>query len=224
MRGCQMKRIKVTMAIPLSVSFLFILALLVPALAGNTVTVSGVIEATSGPHADFSASPLTGKPPLLVKFTDQSTGSITSWAWDFQNDGSIDRRTKNAYHIYPRAGTYTVSLTVSGPDGTDSEVKTGYITVGTGSPDGKPIASFTQDKFMGRSPLIVSFTDRSINNPTEYEWKFGDGGTSNEQNPVHTYSRGGFYSVILKASNVYGSDTARGMVVVLGNPWSGRWR
>lgn len=219
-----MRKIKVTIAMPLSIVLFLVLALAVPALGGNTVTVSGVIEGTSGPHTDFTASPLNGKPPLLVKFSDKSTGTITSWAWDFQNDGTIDRRTKNPYYVYPRAGTYTVSLTVSGPDGSDSEVKTGYITVGTIPPDGKPVASFTQDTFMGKSPLTVSFTDRSLNNPTEYEWKFGDGTTSTEKNPVHTYSRGGFYSVLLKVSNAYGRDTARSMVIVLGNPWWGRWR
>ena len=219
MRGCQSRRIRVTLAVALSV--LVFVALGLPVLAGNTVTVSGEIVGSPGPHADFSASPLTGNPPLLVKFSDKSTGTITSWAWDFQNDGTIDRRTRNPYFLYTRAGTYTVSLTVSGPEGTDSEVKTGYITVGSGSTGKKPLALYTQDKYFGITPLTVRFTDRSRDNPTEYLWNFADGCTSTEQNPIHTYASAGVYTVHLKVSNPYGSNTARSMVIVLDNLW---WR
>jgi len=195
--------------------------MVVPVLGGNTVTVSGEIVGTPGPHADFSASPLMGNPPLLVKFSDQSTGTISSWAWDFQNDGTIDRRTRNPYFLYTVAGTYTVSLTVSGPDGTDSEVKTGYINVGSGSTGKKPLAVFTQDKYFGMKPLTVRFTDRSRDNPTEYLWNFGDGSTSTEQNPIHTYTSAGVNIVHLKVSNAYGSSTARSIAIVLDNQW---WR
>jgi len=192
-----------------------------PVLAGNTLTVSGEIVGTPGPRADFSASPLAGNPPLLVKVSDRSTGTVTSWAWDFQNDGTIARRTRNPYFLYTRAGTYTVSLTVSGPEGTDSEVKTGYITVGSGPTGKKPLALFTQDRYFGITPLTVKFTDRSRDNPTEYLWNFGDGGTSTEQNPQHTYTLAGLHTVSLRVSNAYGSSTARSMVIAIDNLW---WR
>lgn len=79
--------------------------------------------------ADFTATPTTGDAPLTVQFTDTSTGSPTGWAWDFgDNATSTDQ---NATHIYDTAGTYTVNLTVSNADGSDSEVKTGYINVDT---------------------------------------------------------------------------------------------
>lgn len=223
MRVCQLRRMKVTMAVPLSILLLAALTMATPVLGGNTVTVSGEILSSPGIIADFSASSLTGNPPLLVKFSDKSTGAITSWAWDFQNDGIIDSRTRNPYRFYTRPGTYTVSLTVSGPDGTDSEVKTDYITVGTGTPGKKPIAIFTQDRYFGIHPLTVTFTDRSRNNPTEYLWSFGDGSTSTEQNPVHNYTSAGFYRVLLQVSNPYGSDTSRSMVVVIDNAWWRRW-
>jgi PKD repeat protein len=63
-----------------------------------------------------------------VKFTEQSTGDITSWNWDF-GDGSTSVA-QNPSHTYTDFGTYTVSLTVTGPQGSDTRTKTNYIKVG----------------------------------------------------------------------------------------------
>jgi len=77
--------------------------------------------------ADFSANPMKGPVPLTVSFTDQSTGSITSWEWDF---GDWSKSTEqNPSHTYTAPGTYTVSLAVTGPDGSDTEIKGYFITV-----------------------------------------------------------------------------------------------
>ncbi len=93
-------------------------------------------EASTAPVAAFNASPINGTAPLNVTFTDQSTGNVTSYAWDFNNDGTVDSTDKNPAYTYVTAGTYTVKLTVTGPGGSDDEVKTNYITVsGTGKPD-----------------------------------------------------------------------------------------
>ena len=55
--------------------------------------------------------------------------------------------------------------------------------------------------------VILNFTDLSTNGPTTWLWDFGDGNTSNLQNPTHTYSVGGIYNVTLTTSNSYGSNT-----------------
>jgi hypothetical protein len=86
------------------------------------------------PRADFSGFPTSGPPPLTVSFTDRSTTNATSWAWDFQGDGTTDSTQQNPTYVYTTAGTYTVRLTVSNASGSDVEVKTGYISVGTGDP------------------------------------------------------------------------------------------
>jgi PKD repeat protein len=78
----------------------------------------------------FSAAPLSGVAPLLVAFTDQSSGDITSWLWAF-GDGS-GSTLANPVHIYLAPGIYNVSLTVSGPGSSDVETKVGYITVQEG--------------------------------------------------------------------------------------------
>lgn len=73
---------------------------------------------------------------------------------------------------------------------------------------GEPItANFIAFPSSGNAPLTVSFTDQSIGSLTSWLWNFGDGGTSTDQNPTHTYNTPGTYTVSLRVSNAYGSDT-----------------
>ncbi len=153
------------------------------------------------PVAEFSGSPTTGTEPLTVNFTDQSTGSITSWAWTFGDGGTSTAQ--NPSHQYTSAGSYTVSLTVTGPGGSDGETKTNYVTV---NPCTTPTANFVGSPTSGDYPLNVSFTDQSTGGATSWSWNFGDGGTSTAQNPSHTYTSAGSYTVTLTASNACGSD------------------
>jgi parallel beta-helix repeat protein len=76
------------------------------------------------------------------------------------------------------------------------------------SPEPKtPVANFWGSPRSGDVPLNVIFTDISTETPSEWKWTFGDGAYSTEQNPVHTYSEAGNYTVTLTASNTAGSDT-----------------
>ncbi len=79
-------------------------------------------------NADFTATPTSGRLPLTVQFTDQSTGAASAWEWDFgDNTGDFSQ---NPLHTYTKSGTYTVSLKVTGAGGsTDTETKTNYISV-----------------------------------------------------------------------------------------------
>ncbi len=95
-----------------------------------------------------------------------------------------------------------MNLTVSNADGTDKMVKTDYITVEARTP---PVADFIGSPTSGKEPLDVAFSDASTNSPTSWLWEFGDGSTSTDQNPVHTYSAG-TYTVNLTVSNADGSD------------------
>jgi PKD repeat protein len=84
------------------------------------------------PVAAFSAASRSGNAPFNVEFVDTSTGEIVSWAWDFNNDGNVDNTEQNPWITYS-AGTYTVSLTVTGPGGaSDTETKLDYITASGG--------------------------------------------------------------------------------------------
>lgn len=90
-----------------------------------------VVSSISATVAAFSATPQTGAAPLLVTFSDQSTGNITSWSWDFDGNDTVDSMAQNPSHTYSTPGTYTVALTVSGPNDSDVETKNAYITVTT---------------------------------------------------------------------------------------------
>lgn len=78
------------------------------------------------PVAAFSGSPLSGIVPLTVNFTDSSTGTIDTWTWNFGDTATSHDR--NPSHQYTTPNTYTVTLTVSGPAGSDSETKISYVT------------------------------------------------------------------------------------------------
>lgn len=83
----------------------------------------------------------------------------------------------------------------------------------------KSIAEFTATPIIGIAPLTVQFTDKTINSPTKWAWNFGDYIVSNMdnppssfskfQNPSHTYTKGGHYTVSLTASNSYDTNTIR---------------
>jgi len=100
------------------------------------------------PVADFTATPTSGTAPLTVQFTDTSTNTPTSWSWDINNDGVVDYTTQNPQHTYSSAGTYTVNLTATNAAGSDTEIKTDYITV-TSAPT-PPVADFTATPTSGK--------------------------------------------------------------------------
>ena len=91
-----------------------------------------VLDLPLGPIVDFSANITSGYAPLTVQFTDTSipvTNPITSWSWDFDNDGTVDSDEQSPTHTYAKAGTYTVKLTVSDGTLSNDEIKADYITV-----------------------------------------------------------------------------------------------
>lgn len=72
---------------------------------------------TTPPSAGFSPTGAVGELPFSVSFTDQSTGVVESWLWNFGDGGTSAE--PNPVHVYQATGSYTVSLSVSGPGGSD---------------------------------------------------------------------------------------------------------
>jgi PKD repeat protein len=167
-----------------------------------------VLSAIAFPHPDFSATPTSGPQPLAVQFTDLSTGDpITSWAWDFQNDGIVDSTQQNPTFTYTSPGNYTVRLTVTSPGGTGTMVYSHIRVVPAIAP---PVAQFTGVPTYGKSPLTVSFTDQSTGaGITSRAWDFQNDGIvdSTQQNPTFTYTSPGMYTVKLTVTNPAGSDS-----------------
>ena len=81
------------------------------------------------PEAEFEVNLTYGTAPLTVTFTDKSTGSITQWEWDFDNDGTVDSTQQQPTYTYNNPGWYTVKLTVTGPVGSDTCVKERFVLV-----------------------------------------------------------------------------------------------
>ncbi len=154
------------------------------------------------PVAGFTASPLSGKVPLEVFFMDTTLNHPTQWFWDF-GDGTTSTE-QHPVKTYTQPGEYYVALDVSNDIGSDRKVCNKYINV---DEDLQPlIAGIYIPVVSGEINTGISFFDASENNPQNWEWDFGDGNTSSEQNPVHTYGIRGNYTVKLNVSNENESD------------------
>ena len=140
----------------------------------------------------------------MVIFTDESENA-TSWEWDFGDNASPATASTQGPHMvaYAYPGTSTVSLTING---TVTETKENFIQVAAA-----PIAGFT---FSGNG-MNVSFSNLS-QNALHYYWNFGDGNTSTDLNPEHTYAVAGTYQVSLVAvhTNMQCADTSGAEVMV----------
>ena len=120
------------------------------ALEEKTVTAESL-----PPVADFDASPISGYAPLTVHFMDKSSGTITSRLWDF-GDGSTDTTT-NPVHSYQTAGSYSVTLNVTGPGGEDTKTMTNLINV-TAVPPTATVVKVTPPSAIGSIGVPITVT------------------------------------------------------------------
>ena len=148
-------------------------------------------------NAVFSANPTTICAGQSISFTDQSTvsglGSIVSWEWDFDGNGTIDNTTQNPSHTYNTPGTYTVELTASSL-GCDDVTTLQVIVEPTAT------ANFTAPTVCVGS--ATSFTDASSAGVDTWGWDFDNNGSvdNTTQNPSHTFPAAGTYPVNLEVS------------------------
>jgi len=169
-----------------------------------TFTEVQVWDSTGGGcNADFRIESDSLNPTYTFHFIDQSTGNIISRFWDF-GDG-ITSAEQNPIHTYSQNGTYNACLSIQGADSScyDNTCKT--LFVGT-SPACH--AEFTYYGDSLNSGPIIQFVDQSTTGTgsiSSWFWQFGDGTTSNLQNPVHTYPASGVYLATL---TIQGADSA----------------
>jgi PKD repeat protein len=184
----------------------------IKSIVGNSVTVgaSSVFPVKSGmtaamaagpagtaPNAAFTGngtlapSPLNGTAPFTVTFRDTSGGNPSSWLWTFPDDSTTSTLQDPLDHIFATPGTYIVTMTATNAWGTSTESMA--ITVVNPT-----TVDFNFTLSSPNAPSIATFTDNSSPGATAYLWDFGAGqGTSTQQNPTHTYSSPGTYSVTL---------------------------
>jgi gliding motility-associated-like protein len=177
------------------------------------------IIVNEAPKVDFISDTTTGCSPLNVRFADRSdagTGNTNvSWLWDFGN--GVQSTERNPTATFRTAGEFTVFLQVTNDKGCTKYItKTAYIKVTPGVQAGFYMSGLTSCN----APVQVNFTNYSTGpGQLTYLWNFGDGTTSSDVNPSHTYTSTGKFTVSLAVSSSSGcSDlyTADSLVQITG--------
>ena len=176
----------------------------------------------SAQTADFNADRTSGCAGLLtVNFTNTSSGTVTNYLWTFGDGGTSSLQSPS--HTYTSAGTYTVTLTVSGPSGSDTETRSNFITV-----HAIPQASFavTPDTICEGS--VVTLTSTSLQGSgaiTQCLWTFNDGTPADTACPSinHVYLNGSntlrtYFPNLLIVDEFGCNSVANGSVVVAPRP------
>lgn len=161
--------------------------------------------------ANFSSDITAGCAHLVVAFGDESSDNVTDWMWTFEGGIPATSTEENPVVTYETAGQYDVVLTVSHPESTETITLVNYITVSD-----VPVTSFEYFNDI----YNVDFTNTTIEG-TSFMWDFGDGNTSTEESPSHTYDAEGDYEVVLTATNGCGSTTSSEMVSINALPTAG---
>jgi gliding motility-associated-like protein len=177
----------------------------------NSFTRTGLVTVYH-PSASFNTFDTISCPQYAVTFNNTSTGSGLTYVWNFGDSTPTSTETSPS-HIYRRSGQYTVKLIVYDNHGcSDTAIRTNFVTIVT------PQANFTMSDTLALCPpLVVNFTNTSINYLT-YSWNFGTtGGTSSLLNPSFTYTVADTFHVALTVTGPGGcTSVVRKNVIVKG--------
>jgi len=177
---------------------------------GCTDTATTWIDVYAQPDVEFLASPTIQMfPATQVDFANLTPGGSWTYLWDM-GDGTQTSQVDPPAHDYGTWGDYTVWLQASTPYCSDSIAHTIRILPAT------PVALF-DTVIPGCEPHTVQFRNNSLYGET-YLWEFGDGGTSTEFEPEHTYQEYGIYNVKLTVSSAGGTEFAYRQVEVYRMP------
>ncbi|MEP6615472.1 MAG: PKD domain-containing protein [Ginsengibacter sp.] len=171
---------------------------------GCTDTISKKIL-VNGPTGSFTYSNIVGCNPVTTSFTGTTTKNI-SFVWDFSDGTTISTRDSLIQHTYTNPGSYLPKMILVDPNGCQVPI-TGIDTIKVFG----VAANFGLSQTTLCDSGSVDFTDSSASNDkiASYLWNFGDGGTSNVKNPLHSYTATGSYLVKLIVTSAFGcKDTA----------------
>lgn len=178
---------------------------------GNNLFLDNILvgggTVVSAPKAEFTLFPtfVCQQDPFII--SDSSQGAFLSYDWDFGSNALPAQSTSPGPHsvVWTTAGMKTISLTVQNAAGLDTYTQQVQVIA-------PPIAGFTQTSSNGYQYV---FSNTSVAG-TSYQWKFGDGDTSNFVAPTHTFPANGTYFTTLIAENVCGIDSVSQSVTVTG--------
>lgn len=150
------------------------------------------------PRADFLVSnPIIKFPLNTFNIVNQNIQAGLNYVWDF-GDGNTSTNANPGTHTYVNPGTYTIQLVVFNAQCSDTLERIVVIEPPS------PIVNFSGSG-IGCAPFTLTFNNTTLY-ANRYEWDFGDGNTSNEENPSHTYTIPGTYSVRLIGIGDGGQD------------------
>ncbi|MBU6343126.1 MAG: PKD domain-containing protein, partial [Bacteroidetes bacterium] len=173
--------------------------------AGQCVAVVTIASSQVPPVATFEAVQAPScEGPFSVQFTDQSSGNPSAWLWNFPGGTPATSTEQSPVVTYQNEGNFMATLKVSNSVGENTMQKSTRVAAMT-----NPIAAFEFAKNNG----TVNFTNESTQAQL-YLWNFGDGTTSTEANPTHTYAQNGTYFVLLNAMNGCGSSVLQKTVLI----------
>lgn len=175
--------------------------------ATDTDSLTITVTPNQAPTAAASANPLTAKVGTAVAFDGSGSsdpdGTVASYAWDFDDGDSSSA--VSPPHTFTTVGTYDVALTVTDDDGATD---TATLTV-TVVPNQAPSAAISANPQTGAYPLLVSFDSSASVDPdgtiASTAWNFGDGGTSSDPAPDHTYNSAGTFTATLTVTDDNGA-------------------
>ncbi|MBX2928260.1 MAG: PKD domain-containing protein [Saprospiraceae bacterium] len=162
------------------------------------------------PVAAIYAEPTVGCAPLSVSFFDVSDGIVISREWNFEGGNPTTSTAESPTVSYTVPGSYSVSLHATNSAGTSLVVQPGLINVNTA-----PTADFS----FTVNGSTVTFTNLTQGSGNFYTWNFGNGQSSFQPNPIHTYAQPGQYTVRLTAANECG-QTIKEIIVTIVPPLS----
>jgi len=176
------------------------------------------VEIYPQPTLNITATPSEGCDPLFVQFNSiiAPSGLTLTYSWDFGDPNTnINTSTEaNPSHIYTESGSYGVNLYVITSDGCSAEVYfDNFVTVYP-----TPIANFTanpNEVSLSDNPNVVftNTTENFIPGQTFWNWTFGDGGYSTEQNPTYTYTSPDDFTVTLIVTTQFGCGDTITMII-----------
>lgn len=173
-------------------------------ICSDTISQTAYVTVTDPVNFTFSVDDTSAcSAPFTVNFTSNLSGPGSGYTWSFGDGGSST--IANPTHTYNSNGNFTVTLSVSNSSGCiASQTLSSPIKIGSLN------ASFTVDSASGCTPLTTHFTNTSSSNVplTNYNWAFGDGTFSLQQNPTHIYNAPGTYQPIYIVRDAQGcTDT-----------------
>lgn len=162
----------------------------------NGCSVSGSTTVTISPDPVAAFTFTNACSGSTIAFTNTSTGTIDSYEWDINNNGTVDYTTQNSSHTFATPGMYDVNLHVTNTDGCTNELTQTVEVFPIPAPNFQ-----VSTVCVGNESEFINSSTIASGSITNWLWDFGDGNTSNLQNPTHSYAATGSFNVTLTTTS-----------------------